>query len=133
MVLVPGLDAPDDAVPLEDVLVGIADHAGLQRDHRIRDLEGRGRQLRLARPVLVAGDDQIIVDLVADEGADRSHVEKMLGQAFADLAALGCDIGKASRRQQARGGKQAERMAAMDHGSIRCGETTAATMLTTSW
>ena len=46
----------------------------------------------------------------------------MLGQAFADLAALGCDVGKAARRQQARGGKQTERMAAMDHGSIRCGK-----------
>ncbi len=112
----------DDAVPFEDVLVGIGDHAGLQRDDRIGDLEGRGRQLRLAGAVLVAGDDEIIVDLVADEGADRADIEKMLGEALANFAALGCDVGKASRRQQRRGGKKTERVAAMDHGSIRCGK-----------
>jgi hypothetical protein len=43
----------------------------------------------------------------------------MLGQILADLAALGRDIGKAARRQEAGGGKETERMAAVDHGSIR--------------
>ncbi len=64
--------------------------------------------------ILVAGDHQIIVDLVADEGADGSLVGKMPGQILADLAALGCDVGKAARRQNARGGKQAEQ-----HGDDR--------------
>ena len=41
-------------------------------------------------------------------------VGEVLGQALADLAALGRDIGKAARRQQARGGKKAERVAAID-------------------
>ena len=94
VVLVPGLDAARHAVPLEDVLVGVLDHAGLQRDDRIRNLEGRGRQLALARAHLVAGDDQIIVDLVADEGACRAEIEKPLGQIVAKLAALVGDIGE---------------------------------------
>src|SRR6202035_2435606 len=118
MVLVPGLDAPDNAVPLEDVLVGIADHAGLERNDRIRNLEGRGRQPGLAGAIPVAGDDKIVVDLVADEGAG---VGEMLRQIVADLAALRRDVGEAARGQEARGGKQRERMAAMDHGGIRCG------------
>jgi hypothetical protein len=119
--LIPGLDAAGHAVPLEDVLVGIADHAGLQRDQRIRNLEGRGRQHRLPGAILVAGDDQIVVGLVADEGADRACIEKPLGQIVANFAALGRDIGKAARGQNARGGKKTERMAAIDHGNIRTG------------
>ncbi len=120
MIAIPGLDASDNAVPFEHILVGIGDHAGLQRDDRIRNLEGRGRQHRLTGTILVAGYNQIVVGLVAHEGADRSLVRKSLGQVFADLAALGRDMGKAARRQQARGGKETECVAAIDHGSIRC-------------
>ena len=36
---------PRDAVPLENILVRVGDHAGLQRNQRVRNLEGRGRQL----------------------------------------------------------------------------------------
>ena len=77
----------------------------------------------LASPgaILVAGDDQVVVDLVADERADGSDSEKRLARSSRNLAALGRDIGKAARRQNARGGKQTERMAAIDHGSIRDG------------
>src|SRR4029077_15383559 len=64
VILVPGLDWARDAVPFEDILVGVLDHPGLQRDQRIWDLEGRGRQLRLARAILVAGDDPIVLDLI---------------------------------------------------------------------
>jgi hypothetical protein len=92
----------------------------LQRNDRIRYLEGRGRQHRFTGTILVAGDHEIIVGLVAHEGADRSLVGKSLGQIFADLAALGRDMGKTARRQQARGSKETECMAAIDHGSIRC-------------
>src|ERR1700710_452408 len=126
MVVVPGLDVPDYAVPLENVLVGIADHAGLQRDHRIGDLEGRGRQLWLSRPFAVAGDDQIIVDLIAGEGAGRSRVREVLGQIRADFAAWRRDIGEAARRPEAGGSEKPERVAAIDHGCIRSGLKTAA-------
>ena len=120
MVAIPGLDASDNAVPLEHILVGIAGHAGLQRDDRIRNLEGRGRQHPLFGAILVAGDHEIVVGLVAHEGADRSLVRKSLGQILANLAALGRDVGKAARRQEARGSKETERMAAIDHGNTRC-------------
>ncbi len=119
MVAIPALDASDNAVPLENVLVGIADDAGLERNHGIRNLEGRGRQHPLSGTILVAGDDEIIVGLVAYEGAGRSLVGKPLGQIPADLAALGRDVGKAARRYNAGAGKETERMAAIDHGSIR--------------
>ncbi len=114
VVVVPGLDASDHAVPFEDILVGIADHAGFQRDHRIRNLEGRGRQHPLPGTILVAGDDEIVVDLVAHEGADGFLVEKVLGEAIAELGALLGDVGQAARRNEAGGGKKAERMAAID-------------------
>jgi hypothetical protein len=119
VVAIPALDASDHAVPLEGVLVGVFHHAGLQRDHRIRNLEGRGRQHRLPGTILVAGDDQIIVGLVADEGAGRSFVGKPLSQVLADLAALGRDIGVTAGRQDAGGGEKTERMAASDHGGVR--------------
>ena len=77
--------------------------------------------LRLARADLVAGDDQVVVDLVADEGAGRAEREEPPGQIIAKLAALVGDIGKAARGQEAGGGKQAERMATIDHGGIRTG------------
>ena len=75
----------------------------------------------LAGADLVAGDHQIIVDLVADEGADRADVEKPLCQVVAKFAALVGDIGEAARRNEARGGKKSERMAAIDHGDVRNG------------
>jgi hypothetical protein len=43
----------------------------------------------------------------------------MPGQILADLAALGRDMGKSTRRHNAGGGKKTERMAAIDHGNIR--------------
>jgi len=46
----------------------------------------------------------------------------MLRQILADLAALGRDIGETARRQDTGGGKQTERMAAMDHDGIRYGQ-----------
>jgi len=100
VIAIPALDASDDAVPLEDVRVGIADHAGFQRNQRIRNLEGRGRQPRLAGTIPVAGNDQVILGLVADEGAAGALVGKMLRQLLADLTALRRDIGKATRRQK---------------------------------
>ena len=89
--------------------------------------------MRLARPVLVAGDDQVIVDLVADEGADRAKVEKPLGEILAKLAALIGDVGEAARRQQAPGGKETERMTAIDHGGYPRWLKSAGKMLTASW
>src|SRR5258708_5525909 len=133
VVAIPGLDASDNAVPPENILVGIGDHTCLQRDDRIRNLEGRARQHRLCGAILVAGDDQIILDLVADEGADRSIVGKPLGQILANLAALRRDMRKAARRQDARGSQETERMATIDQGSIRYSRETAATMLMASW
>jgi hypothetical protein len=62
----------------------------------------------------------LVIDLVADEGAGRSLVDEAPGKCLADLAALGCHVGKAARRQSARGGQQSEHMTAMDHGYIRC-------------
>ena len=121
MIAIPGLDASHHAVPLEHILVGIADHAGVQRDDRIRNLEGRGRQPALARAHLVAGDDQVIVNLVADEGAGGAEVEKPLGQIVAKLAALVGDIGETTVGKNARGGEKTERMAAIDHGFVRTG------------
>jgi hypothetical protein len=121
VIAIPGFDASGDAIPFEDILVGIADDTGFERDHRIRNLEGRGRQLRLARAVLVAGNDQIIVDLVADESADRSRVGEMFGQILADLAALVHDMGKGPRRHQARACESTEHMATIDHhDNVRC-------------
>ena len=119
MVAIPGLDASDNAVPFEHILVRIGDHASLQCNDRIRNLEGRGRQHRFSGTILVAGDHEIIVGLVADEGANRALVGKSLGQIFADLAALGRDMGKTARRQEARDSKETERMATIDHGNIR--------------
>jgi hypothetical protein len=119
VVAIPGLDASDNAVPFEHILVRIGDHASLQCNDRIRNLEGRGRQHRLSRTILVAGDHEIIVGLVADEGANRALIGKPLGQILANLAALGRDIGKAARRQEARDSKETERMATIDHGNIR--------------
>jgi hypothetical protein len=121
MILVPVLDAALHAIPLEDVLVGVLDHAGLECDDRIRNLERRGRQPALARSHLVAGDDQIIVHLVADEGAGRAEIEKPLGQIVTKLAALIGDVGKGARGQQRGRGKQAERMTTIDHEDIRTG------------
>ena len=89
MIAIPGCESPLDAVPLEDVLVGIRDDAGFQRDQRVRNLEGRGRQERLPGALPVAGDDQVIVDLVADKGADRAVVGKSSRKTIADLAAPG--------------------------------------------
>jgi hypothetical protein len=40
-------------------------------------------------------------------------------QTIANFAALGRDVRKAARRQNARGGEETERMAASDHGGIR--------------
>ncbi len=119
MVLVPGLDAARHPVPFEDVLVGVLHDAGLQRDQGIRNLEGRRRQLALAGADLVAGDDQVIIDLVTDEGTDRAEVEKPLGKIVAEFAALVGDIGKTAGGQEARGGEKTERMAAIDHGRTR--------------
>src|SRR5207247_1945269 len=76
-----------------------------------------GRQLRLRRAVLVAGNDQIVVDLVADEGACGSQVKEPLREISADFTALVGDIGERARGQQAGGGKKTERMAAMDQES----------------
>jgi hypothetical protein len=87
-------------------------------DQRIRDLEGRGRQSRLPGTNRIAGDHQVVIDLIADEAAHRSLVGKLPRQILANLAAPGRDIGKAARRRENNGGKQTERMAAMDHGSI---------------
>src|SRR6267154_5735260 len=133
VVAIPGLDASDNAVPFEHILVGVGDHAGLQGNDRIRNLEGRGGQHRLTGTVLVAGYHQIIVGLVAHEGADRSLIGKSLGQILANLAALRRDVGKPAQRQQARGSKETECMAAIDHGNIRWAKQTAATMQMTSW
>jgi len=119
VVAIPGLDAALDPIPLEDVLVRVFDHAGFQRNQRVRNLEGRGRQHRLARAIPVAGDHDIILDLVADERADGILIGEVFGEVLADLAALGRDIGQAARRQDRGGSKQTERMAAIDHGGIR--------------
>src|SRR3954451_5300256 len=100
---------------------------------RIRNFEGRGRQHRLSGAILVAGDDDIFLGLVADEGADRSCIGKVLGQVLANLAARGRDIGKTARGQNARASKKSERMAAIDHGNFRYDLKAAATMLMTSW
>src|SRR5205823_6350364 len=95
---------------------GIGDHAGFQRDDRVRNLEGRGRQPRFARADLVAGDDQIVIDLVADEGADRSGIEETSCQVVAKFAALVGNIGETARGRKGSCGKQSERMTAIDHG-----------------
>src|SRR5262249_28120708 len=110
------LDAALHPVPLEDILVGIDDHAGLQRNQRVRYLEGRGRQLVVAGTDLVAGDDQVVVDLVADERAVGTEVEEALCQIVAELAALVGDVGEAAGWNKCGGGKKTERVAAMDHG-----------------
>ena len=116
VILVPSLDCALDAVPLEDVLVRVLNHAGLQRNQRIRNLEGRSRQLRLARAILVAGDDQVIIDKIADESAFRAVIGKMPGQRLANFALLVGDIGKAARRQKACSSQKTERMTAINHG-----------------
>src|SRR4051812_3757284 len=115
MVLVPGSDGPGHAIPFEDILVGIPDHAGLERDQRIRYLESRSRQLGLARPNRVAGNDEIILDLVADERAFRAVIDKALGERFADFAPLRRDVGECADRQDSSGSNEAERVAAMNH------------------
>ena len=123
-----------DAVPLENVLVGIGDHAGLQRNQRVRHLEGRGRQLVVAGTRLVAGDDQVVVDLVADEGALGAEVEEALCEIVAELAALIGDVGEAAGGQKSGGGEKTERMAAMDHGKApEKGLETAAGCRLPSW
>jgi hypothetical protein len=53
-----------------------------------------------ARAHLVAGDDQVIVDLVADEGAVVPSAKEPPGEIVAELAALVGDIGKAARGQR---------------------------------
>ncbi len=111
-----------DAIPLEDILVGIADNASFQRNHRIRNLEGRRRQHRLAGPVLVTGDHGVVVDLVGDERPLGAVVGKMLRQAVLDDVLHRRD-GGARGRADARGGKQAERqtqsVTAGDQGDFR--------------
>ena len=105
------------------IFIRIADDSGLERDHRIRNLEGRGRQFRFARTIGVAGDHQIINDLVADECPGRSRIGKPLGETLANLAARRRDIGQGPRWQNGRAGKGRENMAAGDHDGIRddCG------------
>src|SRR3569833_2316678 len=115
MVLVPGLDRPGHAIPFEDILVGILNDLGLQRDQRIRYLEGRGRQLRFARAHGVAGDDEIFLDLVADERALGPIIGEALRQRLADFAALRRNVGEGTSRQGSSGSEETEYMAAMDH------------------
>src|SRR5258707_878266 len=71
-----------------------------------RDLERRRRQERLPRAVLVAGDDQIVVGLVADEGADRALVGEPSREIIADFTALRRDVGKSARGDERGGGKE---------------------------
>jgi hypothetical protein len=97
VIAIPRLDIALHAIPLEHVLVGVLDHAGFQRNQGIWNLERGGRQKRLSRAILVAGNDQIVVSLVADEGPDRPLVREVLGQRVANLAALRCDVGKGAR------------------------------------
>ncbi len=111
-----------DAIPLEDILVGIADNTRVQRNHRIRNLEGRRRQHRFAGPILVAGDHGVVVDLVGDERSLGAVVGKMLRQAVLDDVLHRRD-GGARRGAHAGGSKQAERqtqgVTAGDQGDFR--------------
>jgi hypothetical protein len=128
VILVPGLDAARDAIPFEKVFIGIADHSGLERDQRIWNLESRGRQLRLARTVGVAGDDEVIVDLVADEGAGGSGVRKKLGEIGTDFAARRRIISPSLRWQDGGGGQDSNGVAAGDREAVH-----GATMPAISW
>src|SRR3954467_15925874 len=78
VILVPGLDRTLHAIPGKYVLVGVSDDASFERDQRVRYLEGRSRQLGLARTLLVARHDQIVLDLVADERPGRAEVGEAL-------------------------------------------------------
>src|SRR3954469_12447578 len=97
VVAIPGLDAALHAVPFEQVHIGITHYPGLQRNQRIRDLEGRGRKLRLPRAIAVAGDDKIIFDPGADERAGGPGIREVPAEAIAYLAALERDIGNGGR------------------------------------
>src|ERR1700738_2097060 len=108
VIAIPCLDVALHAIPLEHILVGILDHAGFQRNQGIRDLEGGGRQKRLPRAILVTGDNQIVVGLVADEGPDCPLIRKVPKQIIADLAALRRDIGKRAQRKNAGGSEKTE-------------------------
>ena len=115
MVPVPAGKRAHHAVPLEDVLVRIGDHAGLQRDERVRHLVGGGRQHRLAGAFGIAGDDEILIRLVGHEGAGGALVGKALGEAFANLAARRRDMGAREARQGDGSGNAGERMTASEH------------------
>jgi len=119
VILVPGLDRTLHAVPRKHVLVRIGDDAGLQRDQRVRDLEGRGRQLALTRALLVAGDDQIVLDLVADEGARCTEIGESLCQAVADLVSRRRDVGERALRQDRSGGEKPRVERRVSTGKIR--------------
>jgi hypothetical protein len=132
VVLIPRLDAALDAVPLENILVGVADHAGFQRDQRIRNLERRRRQERLPGAIGVAGDDQIVVGLVADEGADRARLGEPFCKIVTDFTALRRDVSESARRRGCSGGEQTESEAAIDQGSTG-GIENSRTMRGASW
>ncbi len=63
----------------------------------------------------VAGDDEVIVGLVAGERAVRSRIREMLRELGADLAALGSDIGEAARGQKANRRSETQRLTPIDH------------------
>jgi hypothetical protein len=65
----------------------------------------------------VAGDDQIIVDLVADEGADRTRVGEPFGKIIADFTALRRDVSESAPRRDCSSGEKAESGATIDQGS----------------
>jgi hypothetical protein len=52
---------------------------------------------------------------------DVAEIEKPFGQIVANLAAQEGEIGEGSGRKNARGGKKAERVAAIDHGCTGTG------------